>query len=288
MKILITGSFGLLGRALSHVLESNHQIVKTGRIIPKGEKGIKLNIQDRLNVKQVVELIKPELIINLAALTDVDKCENNQNLAREINVGGVINLCDHFRGKIIQISTDYVFDGKNGPYGENDQVSPISIYGETKLDAEKIIMDSSSNNLVIRTNVLYDYLENTNASFLTWVVKSLENNQTIYVVNDQVNNPTWTFSLADIINILIDRKIGGIFHWGDADFVNRYDFAIKISEKFSLDKSLINPITTDQLKQSAKRPLKSGLINDKIVDLLCIIPPKIEECLDSIIKNRCV
>ena len=209
-------------------------------------------------------------------------------MAREINIGGVINLCDHFRGKIIQISTDYVFDGKNGPYRENDQVSPISIYGETKLDAEKIIMDSSSNNLVIRTNVLYDYLENTNASFLSWVVKSLENNQNINVVNDQVNNPTWTFSLADIIDILINRNIGGIYHWGDADFVNRYDFAIKISEKFSLDKSLINPITTDQLKQSAKRPLNSGLINDKIVDLLCIIPPKIEECLDSIIKNRCI
>ena len=105
-------------------------------------------------------------------------------------------------------------------------------------------------------------------------------------MNDQVNNPTWTFSLADIIDILIDKNIGGIYHWGDADFVNRYDFALKISEKFSLDKSLINPITTDQLKQSAKRPLNSGLINDKIVDLLCIIPPKIEECLDSIIKNR--
>ena len=85
-------------------------------------------------------------------------------MAREINIGGVINLCDHFRGKIIQISTDYVFDGKNGPYGENDQVSPISIYGQTKLDAEKIIMDSSSNYLVIMTNVLYDYFKVTHKS----------------------------------------------------------------------------------------------------------------------------
>ena len=286
MRILITGSFGQLGRALSNVLKNKHEVIRTGRKIPEGANGVKLNIQDRINVRQVIGFLKPDLIINLAAMTDVDKCENNEDLAREINIGGVINLCEYFQGKIIQVSTDYVFNGNNGPYTEKDSVCPISIYGKTKLAAEKIIMHSNSNNLVLRTNVLYDYSNSTNASFLNWVVDSLENNKPINVVTDQINNPTWTYSLSDIIDISIRKNIHGIFHWGDAEFLNRYDFALKISEKFSLNKTLINSINTNQLKQTAKRPLKSGLINEKLVALLNVIPPTIDDCLNAIIKNR--
>ena len=286
MKILVTGAFGQLGRAVYRTLSNDHEVIRTGRFIPIGESGIKLNIQDRINVKNIIDLIKPELIINLAALTNVDHCENNKELAKEINVGGVINLCECFEGKIIQVSTDYVFNGENGPYDENDKVSPISIYGKTKLAAEKIIMNSGNNNLVLRTNVLYDYIQHTNASFLNWVINSLKNSKPINVVTDQINNPTWTYSLADIIDISITKDLSGIFHWGDADFLNRFNFAIKIADKFSLNKTLINPITTDQLKQSAKRPLKSGLLNDKLVKRFGIIPPKIEDCLNMIIKNR--
>ena len=285
MRILITGAFGQLGRALYKTLSSSHKVTLTGKVLPKNAIGLKMDIQDKLNIQQIIELVRPEIIINLAALTNVDECEKNIAFAREVNIGGIINLCDCFNGKIIQISTDYVFNGEKGPYVEDDKVSPISVYGKTKLDAERIVMNNNPNNLVLRTNVLYDYINHTNASFLNWIINSLKNDNPIKVVTDQINNPTWTYSFSDIINISIAKELNGLFHWGDADFLSRFDFAVKIADKFSLNKTLISPITTEQLKQYAKRPLKSGLINSKISERLGVIPPKVDDCLNMIIKN---
>ena len=120
------------------------------------KKGFHLNIQDLVQVKNLMNIVKPDLVINLAALTNVDFCESNHKLAKEININGVKNIYDSFEGKIIHISTDYVFDGLNGPYSEKDQVNPISIYGKTKLKSEEIILERKGN-LVIRTNVLYGF-----------------------------------------------------------------------------------------------------------------------------------
>ena len=146
-------------------------------------------------------------------------------------------------------------------------------------------MDHSSDNLIIRGNVLYDYTLYTNASFLNWVLNSLKNNQAIKVVDDQLNNPTWTQSMADILYLSIKKNISGIYHWGDADFVSRYDFAKIIAETFNYDYSLIKPISTKELSQNAARPLKSGLKSDKISSALNVIPPSIEDCLSKISIN---
>ena len=286
MRILITGAYGPLGRSLKKMFRMyGLEIIQTGRNVPNGEKGVFLDIQDSVNINAVLDLHKPDIIINLAAMTDVDMCEKHPLLAREINIGGVINICDNFQGKILHLSTDYVFNGVNGPYKENDKVDPISIYGETKLASEHIIMDHSSDNLIIRGNVLYDYTLYTNASFLNWVLNSLKNNQAIKVVDDQLNNPTWTQSMADILYLSIEKNISGIYHWGDADFVSRYDFAKIIAETFNYDYSLIKPISTKELSQNAARPLKSGLKSDKISSVLNVIPPSIEDCLSKISIN---
>ena len=218
-------------------------------------------------------------------MTNVDACEQNPKLAVEINVAGLQNICNCFSGKIIHLSTDYVFDGVNGPYKEDDIVNPISVYGKTKLASEKILLENSGNNLVIRGNVLYDKSFTTDASFLNWVLSSLMNNQNISVVEDQFNNPTWTRSIADIIDLSISEDLNGIIHWGDADHLSRYDFAKKIAKKFSLDESLIKPVLTSQLNQPAKRPLLSGLLTEKLVKMFNIIPPTIDECLDQIMTK---
>ena len=218
-------------------------------------------------------------------MTNVDACEKHPKLAGEINVAGLQHICDSFSGKIIQLSTDYVFDGKSGPYNEKDQVCPVSIYGKTKLAAERILLDSNANNLVVRGNVLYDYSSYTKASFLNWVVSSLKQKKEIKVVEDQYNNPTWTQSMADIIYLCISNDLNGLVHWGDADHLSRYDFSKMIAEKFSLDSKLIKPIVTEDLEQIAKRPLHSGLIADKLINMLDIIPPSINDCLDEIINR---
>ena len=286
MRILITGAFGQLGYALQTTLSKNsdYELICTGRNILEGQEGIPIDIRNQVGLKEVINSTSPDLVVNLAAMTNVDACEKNPKLAGEINVAGLQHICDSFSGKIIQLSTDYVFDGKAGPYNEEDQVCPVSIYGKTKLAAEHILLDCNHNNLVVRGNVLYDYSTHTSASFLNWVVSSLKEGKEIKVVEDQYNNPTWTQSMADIIHLCISNDINGIIHWGDADHLSRYDFSKIIAEKFSLDSSLITPILTEELDQIARRPLQSGLIADKLINMLEVIPPSINDCLDEIIN----
>ena len=287
MRILITGAFGQLGHALQSVLsrKSNYELICTGRKIKKGQEGIPLDIRNQVALKEIINTTAPDILINLAAMTNVDACELNPKLAGEINVAGLQHICDSFKGKIIHLSTDYVFDGTSGPYKEDDPLNPISIYGKTKLASEHILLEKDIKNLVIRGNVLYDYSPHTSASFLNWVVSSLKNNQEIKVVEDQFNNPTWTRSMSDIIELSIENDLEGIIHWGDSVHISRYEFAKLIAKKFSLNDSLIKPVLTSELNQPARRPLQSGLSTEKLVNMLDIIPPSIDDCLDEIIKT---
>lgn len=287
MRILITGAFGQLGHALQSILskKSNYELICTGRKVKKGQEGIPLDIRNQVALKELINTTAPDILINLAAMTNVDACELNPKLAGEINVAGLEHICDSFKGKIIHLSTDYVFDGTSGPYKEDDPLNPISIYGKTKLASEHILLEKDIKNLVIRGNVLYDYTPNTSASFLNWVVSSLKSNQEIKVVEDQFNNPTWTRSMSDIIELSIENDLEGIIHWGDSVHISRFEFAKLIAKKFSLNESLIKPVLTSELNQPARRPLQSGLSTEKLVNMLDIIPPSIDDCLDEIINT---
>ena len=287
MRILITGAFGQLGHALQSVLskKSKYELICTGRKVKKGQEGIPLDIRNQVALKELINTTAPDILVNLAAMTNVDACELNPKLAGEINVAGLEHICDSFKGKIIHLSTDYVFDGTSGPYKEDDPLNPISIYGKTKLASEHILLEKDIKNLVIRGNVLYDYSPHTSASFLNWVVSSLKGNQEIKVVEDQFNNPTWTRSMSDIIELSIENDLEGIIHWGDSIHISRFEFAKLIAKKFSLNESLIKPVLTSELNQPARRPLQSGLSTEKLVNMLDIIPPSIDDCLDEIIKT---
>jgi len=282
MKILITGAYGQLGYSLSKFRSTKDKVYRTGVKIPLGEKGLRLNIIDNIMLKDIILSLSPDIIINLAAITNVDFCESNPKIAKEINTNGVQNLVDVFPGKIIHLSTDYVFDGLNGPYKEEDQINPISVYGKTKYDAEKIVLEKE-NNLVLRANVLYDSLKDNNASFLNWVVNNLKNKNSIKVVDDQYNNPTWTESIAKVLMLCLNNNISGLYHWGDEDYLSRYDFAIKIAKAYGLESSLIKKIPTSELNQLAPRPLNGGLDQNKLKNILKIIPPKINDCLNAIL-----
>ena len=225
------------------------------------------------------------MVLNLAAMTDVDGCERDKLAAKKINFEGVKYLCENFSGHFIQLSTDYVFDGMSGPYNELDDVNPISHYGKTKLDAENWLKDNYNNLTILRANVIYSYTKRTKASFVKWVVDSLKKNKEINVVNDQWNNPTWTESISFVIKNIIDSGLNGLYNYGDKDFMSRYDFAILISKVFNLDETLIKPISTSNLSQIANRPLKSGLRTKKIESSLQIVPNSVEYCLKEINNN---
>ena len=284
--ILITGASGQLGMSLKRIFNSKYEIISTtGNNNPTGS-SMHLDVTNPMLFKEVMETTNPDLVINLAALTNVDLCEKNPELAYSINIGGMDNLVNAFKGPIIHVSTDYVFDGEDGPYKEEDTTNPLNVYGLSKLESEKLLLDHSENSLVIRSNVLYDYSSKSEASFLNWVVGSLTQEKEINVVEDQWNNPTWTGSLAVVIDRAIDTQLTGLVHWGDGDLVSRFDFANKIADVFNLKKSLIKPILTSELNQTAKRPLKSGLKSDYAQNILNLEPPTIKECLETIVEQK--
>ena len=284
--ILITGASGQLGMSLKKIFNSKYEIISTTRNNTSGGSSIYLDVTNPMLFKEVVEMTNPDLVVNLAAMTSVDLCEKNPELAYSINIGGMDNLVNAFRGPIIHVSTDYVFDGESGPYKEEDTTNPLNVYGRSKLESEKLLLDQSEDSLVIRSNVLYDYSSKSRASFLNWVVDSLNQEKEISVVEDQWNNPTWTGSLAVVIDRAIDTQVTGLVHWGDGDLVSRFDFANKIADVFNLKKSLIKPILTSELNQTAKRPLKSGLASDYAQNILNLEPPTIKECLETIVEQK--
>ena len=282
-KIFITGSAGQLGQALIKLFKSRYEIISTSRST-YNKTDYFLDITDPILTKDLIATICPDIIINLAALTDVDLCEKKPELANSINFYGVQNLVNAFNGPIIHLSTDYVFDGAKGQYSEGDATNPINEYGRTKLEGEQYLAKNSNDSLIIRTNVLYDYASNSNASFLDWIVHSLYDKKVINVVDDQINNPTWTRSLAVVIDRAIRTELNGLIHWGDADWISRYEFALKIAESFNLKKDLIEPIKTTELKQTAIRPLKGGLRTTYAEKILNLEPPSIEHCLHQLKK----
>ena len=284
--ILITGGLGQLGISLKRIFNSKYEIISSTRSKNLRAADIYLDVTNPILFKDVLKITSPDLVINLAALTDVDLCERNPELAYSINVGGIDNLVNTFNGPIIHISTDYVFDGESGPNKEKDPTNPLNVYGSSKLASENTLLEQSEDSLVIRANVLYDYASRSNASFLNWVIHSLEEGKEINVVEDQWNNPTWTSSLAVVIDRSIDSGINGLLHWGDGDWINRYEFANKIADVFNLKKSLIKPIKTSELDQTARRPLKGGLDSDFAQEALNLEPPSVEECLQTILEQK--
>ena len=288
-RILITGASGQLGNSVLNQLNGKYELFATD-INTKISDNLDipfavLDINDSEKIKSVKSQFAPDVIINLAAFTDVDGCDLNPEKAYLLNAKSVERLSDNFNGQFIQISTDYIFDGHNGPYSENDETNPISEYGKTKLEAENILQNSCNNWCILRTNVLFDYFPETHASFIKWVIDSLRSKKSINVVDDQWNNPTWTQNLAEIIELVINKNVKGIYNYGGKDYLNRFEFAKVITDIFNLDKTLILPISTISLNQAASRPLKGGLKTEKIkkdFDIKCI---DLKTSL-SIIKSR--
>ena len=276
-RILITGSSGQLGSSVLNQLYGKFELLATDI---SNNKSITLNIPfenlditDLEQIKSTLANFNPNVIINLAAFTDVDACELDPDKAYLLNTKSVEMLLNNYNGQFIQISSDYVFDGNNGPYSENDNTNPLSVYGKTKLEAEKILQKNGKYWCILRTNVLFDYYNGTKASFIKWVIDSLKLNKSVNVVDDQWNNPTWTQNLAEFIELVINKNVRGIYNYGGVDYLNRFEFAQIIADIFHLDKSLILPITSNSLNQAAPRPLKGGLKTDKIeqeFDIKCI------------------
>ena len=262
-KILLTGAEGQLGNCLFYKLNEFFNVFSSSKNGNNKSKINKLDITDSAEVKKNINLFNPNIIINCAAMTNVDLCEQNKSLCYDVNVNGLKNLIKHSdkETKIIHISSDYVYDGKNNSYDETLAPNPINYYGKTKLESENILIGSRRSYIIIRPNTLYSLKGN---NFFTWVYNSLINNTEINVVDDQVSNPSFVPSLASSIIDIILMNGEGLYHHGSKDSITRYDFAIAISKKFNFNDKLIKKTNTKTLNQVARRPLSSILNCSKI------------------------
>ena len=254
-KLLVTGSEGQLAKSFLKLFSNNYKIFYYNKKT--------LDISSCDQVIKILNEIQPEVILNCAAFTNVDLCEDKEDLAYELNANSIKNFSS-FNGHFFHISTDYVFDGKSGPYYEDDITNPINVYGKSKLLGESIVEELFDKYTILRTNILFG--KDSSASFLNWVVNSLRNNQEIKVVNDQINNPVSVYDCSRTINQLITESILGKYHLGSDNLCSRFDFAMKIAEVWNLDSNLVSEISTKQLKRTlqsfkAERPLKSGLLS---------------------------
>jgi dTDP-4-dehydrorhamnose reductase len=258
---LVTGSSGLLGKNLMSVLSGDSEVVGIDRYVPEGEKDLIVDITERKEILKSIATIAPDIVVHTAAETNVDRCETERAHARRINVDGTANIAAasaRSRAKLILISTDYVFDGRKGNYLETEKPNPISFYGLTKLEAERIVASTSSNSLIIRPSVLYGW-HTDKLNFATWILKGLRERQTLKVVNDHINSPTYAGNLADAICKAISRNSRGILHVAGSERVSRFDFARRIAERFDLDESLLVPVEMKDLNWIARRPRDSSL-----------------------------
>ena len=273
MKILVTGANGLLGQKLVTLLEQdkNVHLIATARNTLVGQLTsgafYSLDTTDSTQVKSVISNAKPDVIINTAAMTQVDLCETDHEACIANNVTAVENLitvCKQLNARLIHLSTDFIFDGSQGPLDEQAEPHPVNFYGESKLAAEQLIRFSDIDWCILRTVLVYGVTPDMSRSnIVLWVKKSLEEGKKISVVNDQWRTPTLAEDLAMGCYLAAAKKATGIYNISGKDFLSPYDIAVQTAKFFNLDPSLINPTDSNQFKQPARRPLKTGFIIDK-------------------------
>jgi len=279
MKIIVTGSSGMLGVDLCHILSNDHEIVgvdiKSGPRAPghgpraKGpvSRTIDADITNHGKIEKIVLTEKPDIIIHAAAWTDVDGCELDESKAAKINVTGtevITEAAYKIRSPLIYISTDFVFNGENKtPYKEGDKPDPISVYGLSKYKGETAIKSKLKNYLIVRTSWLFG--KNGN-NFIKAILKKSENEKVINVVNDQEGSPTYTKDLSYALKKLIELGSfngGNIFHVSNSGTCTWYDYAVEIIEFAGKRGVKIEPTSSVKLARPANRPHYSVLDNSK-------------------------
>ncbi len=284
-KVLVIGANGFLGSTLFEFRDSeylsnqNLQLVAADLVNSNLPSEVPFHMIDITNFDQTYKNISklcPDIIILTAAMTNVDQCEVNRNLAKKINVIGtqnVVKVCKKIKSKLVFISTDFIFDGmkkREYCYNEMDIPHPLSYYAKTKFKAELLIYSSGIEYLICRTAVLYGWNKNK-LNFITWVLNKLKQNKSISITTNQISSPTFVLNLAQVLMLLIEKSAKGIYHTAGDCALNRYEIALKCAEIFEFNKNLIIPV--NNFRQKAMRP-KNGALD--ITKLKKIIEPKLK------------
>jgi len=273
--ILITGSNGLTGQKIIYALRGNQDVqciaTSKGENRTKAKDGYtyeSLDITSQSEIETIFSKYKPDILINTAAMTNVDACEVHKEECLKMNVGAVAFLaeaCEKYGTHFIHLSTDFVFDGMKGtPYAETDQPNPESFYSQSKYEGELLLQKSALKWTIIRTIIIYGVVDdNKRSNLVLWTKNSLEKKQVIKVITDQYRAPTLAEDLAGACVVAAQRGKTGLYHVSGDETKSILDWVNTTADFFHLDKSFISPVTTASLKQPAKRPPYTGFIIDK-------------------------
>jgi len=292
-KILITGQSGLAATHILPRLDSRFVVTAVCRnpVKFKDFQSTTLLPFDLNNLDAFDRFLgqtRFDIIINCAAISDVDKCETERKKAGIINADAVAVMAERCRNSgaiLIHLSTDYIFDGAAGPYAEDAKPCPINFYGVTKLESENMIAHSGCNHVIVRTNHLYGNGPGGPSRLIRSVLDNAQERKEVLALDDQFSNPTWAGNLADAIAKMIEIDFRGIINVGGADYVNRYDFALIAADIFGIDKSLIKGVSLGAMKLGANRPLLAGLKVDKMRNDLGIEPIGLKDGLRKVYEE---
>ena len=287
MKLLITGASGLYGSKLaSRAIEKDFEVYSSDvQELSVYGTFVKLDVSNKELVNEVFKRVKPDVVVHAASLTDVDKCELNQDLAWKINVEGTKNIVEaakNIDSSLIYISTDYVFNGEKGNYRESDEPAPINFYGLTKLKAEEVVK-TQAEYFIARPSVIYGSTPAAGkVNFVLWLIETLRKREHVNIITDQWVTPTLNTNLAEMTLEVIERRLTGTYHLCGATRVSRFEFAQLVADVFGLDKSLIDSALSSQFKWPAKRPMDSSLDTSKAQQTLQNKPLKIDDALKQL------
>ncbi|MFN8522949.1 MAG: SDR family oxidoreductase [Chloroflexota bacterium] len=274
MRVLVTGSNGLLGTKLvEQLLARGHEAVGSGRgDRVNGYLGDfryeRLDVANAAQVRRVMTSVRPDLVLHAGAVTDVDGCErpDARERAWETNAVGsglVAEACAEQGAHLVYVSTEYVFDGRAGPYDEESETNPLGWYAQTKREGEIRVVAASQGFAIARTTVVYGHTRHARKDFVAWLLGSLRAGTPVRIVADQIGSPTLADNLAGMVLAIGLVGASGVFNTAGAEIVSRHEFALKAARRFGLDESLIGRVTTAELGLAAPRPLHAGLLMHK-------------------------
>lgn len=296
MKILITGSNGLLGQKLvDYCVAAKIDFVPTSKGENRNSKCSEdlykvMDITNRDEVLRVIADVNPTHVIHTAAMTNVDECELHPIECELINVTAtkyLVEACNQVDAHFQLLSTDFVFDGEKGNYSEEDEVNPLSAYAKSKVDAEKIVFnESTTDNSVVRTIIVYGNAENlTKSNIIAWAKSALEKGDPLNIVDDQFRAPTWAEDLAAGCMGVVENNQTGVFHVSGPETMSVLDIVLRIGNHFELETDQVSKVSTSTLNQRAKRPLKTGFNLSKAYEQIAYKPHTLEETLTILYPN---